>query len=215
MVRESAGSAAGALIGLGLGGPAGAVIGAAVTPAATAAVALVEAAARKRWARAEQTMAKASELAGVPVDELEARLSHLDDRLELAAQALSAAAQATLKIKADAMARAIAAISTSDGVKLEQISLVVRALDMLDGLDLRILQLVAEASDQGASPGRLERASGLPAETLRPSVRLLELHGLITDRGRLEGGNDVVWEVTDLGSLMLDLLHIEGTDADD
>ncbi len=215
VARDMTGSAAGALVGLALGGPAGAVVGAAVTPAAIAAIAVVENAARKRWARAEQAMETAAVIAGVSVSELEARLAEDDERLEMAAQVLSAAAQTTVKVKAEALAMTIAAISAASPSKLEQISLVVRALEVLEGLDLAVLDMVGRSGSGGVTPSALETETGIAAETLRPAVRLLELHGLITDRGRLSEQPGVTWELTTLGDLMLNLLRSQGSAPDE
>jgi hypothetical protein len=188
-----------------------------MTPAATAAFGLVEAAARKRWGRAERVIATAADVAGVAVDELETRIAESDERLELAAQVLTTAAQTTIQAKSDALAQAMAAISTAGAEQLQQVSLVVRALAVLDGLDLLVLDLVGGLGTEGATPAQLESGTGLPAEVLRSSVRLLELHGLTTDRNRLNSDAAVLWQLTELGRMMLGLLHAEGnrTDAAD
>ena len=209
--RIAAGGATGALIGLGIGGPPGAVAGAIAGPVVTAIVEVVEEAARRRFSRWSRTYESAAEIAGVEAQELASRLYEDDNKIEVAFQALTAAAQTTVLEKSAALAAAVALVATSDAKhEIDAIALVVKALADIDRPHLMLLTLIADAKPHQATPDYLAEHSQTPIPVLRPIVRVLELHGLIADANRLNPGvAGVIWELTDMGQLCLRLLNHE------
>lgn len=218
ILPNTAGSVGGALVGLAVGGPVGAVAGAAITPAATALVALVSEALRRRARRAEEVLAGAANMLNQDVTVLEATLVANDDLLAVAILALTAAADAPLAEKRNAFSRLIAQSSAGDQVQfVDKYTLAAHALAALDAAHIRLLAVVSSrqedksAPESGWTPEELATHFSEATTTLRPLVRLLELHGLITDVGNQtdQGPDAVYWQITTLGTFLLELLDIE------
>ena len=207
VAREAAGAVAGTLIGGAVGGVPGAVLGAALGPAASATLSILERSVRARFARASETLVNAASMAGIAVEDLEAALTEREDRLNLAADALDAAATSTLREKLDAYAAVLASAAGANlDAEIDSLQMVVRALAAIERPHVKVLDVISKAAG-GIGPDGIAYEIQTPAESLRSIVRMLELHGLITDRGGLiDGGVVVEWHITEIGELAIDML---------
>ena len=183
----------------------------------------------RRQDRAAQVLERAAEILDVGLDILEERAASYDDRLELLARVLEAAARTPLDEKVTALARVLAE-GLRDGGSVDESVVIGAALADLEAAHVFVLRHLAVTP---LPPEELQRPNhpeprGWEASQVRSAVpevtqildsllAVLSGHGLIRDLGGVTYPGSVgpsVWKVTTLGRRCLLLLGEDVPDAE-
>lgn len=213
LLPTTSGAIGGAIVGLGLGGPVGALAGAAVSPVLTE---LAQAVQQRRAQRAQETLQYAASAASTPLETLRDRIMEDEDRLDLAIAVLTASADASLHAKRAALGRVLGKGTSDKDRQLGRYLNMARALAILEESHIQVLALVNGGTDPRTwTPQELEDALDESADSLRPVVRQLELHGLITDLAWQPEYRHLIvaWSSTALGRECLALLSVGSGDG--
>lgn len=207
---ETAGSVAGAGIGIAVGGPAGALIGAGTGPIAVYSARLVSAAAVRFWQRLKTSLSatKLTEQMYVHgIDELEERKSAFLKIIRVAAATID-------DNHIDILAEAASQLVSADARRASAIGQVSEILSMLNVLHVKALTIISQYNlenpdSMGLTPDPLIEEFKNEEPLVRSIVRTLELHGLIVDNARFNPpAGKVYWQVTDLGKWLLTIQNI-------
>jgi hypothetical protein len=186
-------SAGGALVGYTVGGPEGAVIGNTTAPALTLAWHLGNQALAAQLARGSRALDVAAQTLDTDLEDLAARATADDGRLELLARVLEAAGRTPLPEKIPALGRVLAlGLDTTTGDSVDLVFAYAAALDELEAPHLTVLTLLDSEAIGPSFATRPEPLPGwLPSEVIdrlpghryaMPSIlRTLERHALLED----------------------------------
>jgi hypothetical protein len=191
-----------------LGGPGGAVVGAS---AGEALQYLASRALGLRRRQAEEVLEIAAHESAQTVDDLLARLTANPSRLQLAAAAVTAAAETALQAKVRALGRALATGAlAADDAEVDEQRFLVDTLRDLEAPHVRVLDQISrrrEGHDPEATPrwAQYKLAPRLPgiAPVLEPVLSILAGRALITKLDRK-------WALTEFGKHCLTLLMESG-----
>ena len=208
-------------IALGANPVAASVVGAS-GPTLTLTHRLIGLARDRREIRAALAIEQAAEILEVGLDIFEERATAYDDRIELLARVLEAAARAPLKEKVTALARVLAYGLDEDGSVHEAMTLAAALAD-LEAAHIFLLHYLAVSPAPPESPRGWQAsqvADAIPeiVGVVDGLVAVLAGHGLIRDQGGTTYPGSIgpaVWKVTALGERCLlllgeDLQHSEG-----
>jgi len=211
------GSITGTLIGLAIGGPIGAIAGAATGPLAT----FAGEALAKRFRKAEIVLEIASDMSGESKDDFLIELSKDERKVDATSGILNAAANAHYKEKLTSLAVLLADVRHEKYEELDKYFIMIPILDFIEPPHVEILRFVfqrnSENADQlGCEPEEIMNAFPHYNLIIRSIVRMLELHGLMTDKGELDPvtyRGRVYWVVAPLGVALLQIFERQPTSS--